>query len=96
MEVGVDWDESPSAMAGPNGVFQRYVVASGFAPSAEVGSAYDFLPTMKKASEHGEKFMYVAPVTDALGWLVERVCGKSYTQLLNDEIISKLNLEGDG
>jgi len=75
MEVSVAWDESPAAMADPNGVFQRYVVASGFMPSAEVGSAYDFLPTMKKASEHGEKFMYVAPVTDALGWLLERVSG---------------------
>lgn len=96
MEVGVAWDESPSAMADPNGVFQQYVISSGFAPSAKIGSAYDFLPTMKKVSEHGEKFLYVAPVTDALGWLVERVSGKSYTQLLNDEIISKLNFENDG
>lgn len=96
MEVGVAWDESPEAMADPNGVFQRYVVSSGFAPSVEVGSAYDFLPTMKKANEHGERFQYVAPVTDALGWLLERVSGKSYTQLLNGEIITKLNLKDDG
>ena len=96
MQVGVAWDESPEAVADPNGVFKRYLTASGFAPSAEIGSAYTFLPTMKKANEHGEKFQYVAPVTDVLGWLLERVSGKSYTQLLNDEIITKLKIEGDG
>lgn len=62
MEVGVAWDESPEAMADPEGVFNRYVSACGFAPSANISSSYEFLATMEKANEHGEKFQYVAPV----------------------------------
>ncbi len=96
MQVGVAWDESPEAIADPNSTFTRYVKSCGFLPSAEIGSAYAFLPTMGKINEHGEKFQYVAPVTDALGWLLERISGKSYTQLLNDEIMAKLGLEGEG
>ena len=96
MEVGVAWEETPSAMADPNSVFQQYAASVGVAPSAEISSSYAFLPTMKKVNEHGEKFQYVAPVTDVLGWLIERVSGKSYTQVLDDEIISKLHLRNDG
>ena len=96
MQAGLEWDETPAAMADPKSLFTRYTIASGFAPSAEIGSVYQFLPTMKREFEHGGHFRYVAPVTDVLGWLVERVSGKRFAQALDDEIMSKIGLEGEG
>lgn len=96
MQVGVGWEETPDAIADPDSLFNQYAKACGFVPAAEKTSPYAFLPKMGKINQHGEKFQYVAPVTDALGWLLERVSGKPYTQLLDDEVISLLCLESDG
>ncbi len=95
MEVAVAWDESPEGVTDPNGTFVPYMKAIGFLPSGEVSSTYQVLPTMGKVGEHGEKFQYVSPVTDALGWLIERVAGKPYAEVLRDEILVKTGLEGE-
>lgn len=96
MQVGVDWNESPLALLNPNSTFLRYGRALGLAPSGQISSAYKVLPTMKKSGPHGQKFQYVAPVADVLGWLLEKVSGKSYQRLLCDEILSRTALEGEG
>lgn len=96
MQVGVGWDETPDAFADPESLVNQYAKAGGFAPSKERMTPYTFLPKMSKSNEHGTRFQYVAPVTDVLGWLLERVSGKSYPQLLDEEIISQLRIEGDG
>lgn len=96
MEVGVAWDETPEAMADPSSTFSRYAQAVGFIHGPEISSTFAVLPTMQKVNPHGDHFQYVAPATDALGWLLERVSGKPYAQLLDDEILSKIGLEGDG
>jgi CubicO group peptidase (beta-lactamase class C family) len=35
---------------------------------------------------HGEAFAYATPLTDVLGWVVERVRGRPYAELLHDAI----------
>ncbi len=95
MEVGVAWDESPAAAADPDSGFSRYARSVGFIHGPDISSTYEVLPGMEKINEHGTQFQYVAPVTDALGWLLERVSGKAYAELLDDEILSKIGLEGE-
>lgn len=56
---------------------------------------YEFLQTVKKAGEHGEVFAYKTVNTDALGWVIRRVTGKSIGQNLSDRIWSRLGMEQD-
>ncbi|MBK8008719.1 MAG: serine hydrolase [Rhizobiales bacterium] len=56
---------------------------------------YEFLLTLKKEGEHGQGFTYKTVNTDALGWIIRRVTGKSIGQNLSDQIWSKLGAEQD-
>ena len=57
---------------------------------------YEYLQTVKKEGEHGEAFGYKTINTDALGWIVSRVSGKSVTELLSERIWSRMGAEQDG
>ena len=57
---------------------------------------YAYLQTVKKEGEHGEAFGYKTINTDALGWIVSRVSGKSVTELLSERIWSRMGAEQDG
>jgi len=56
---------------------------------------YDFLRTVKKSGEHGQAFAYKTVNTDALGWVIRRVTGKSIGQNLSEMIWSQLGMEQD-
>jgi CubicO group peptidase (beta-lactamase class C family) len=56
---------------------------------------YEFLQTVKPQGAHGEAFHYRTANTDALGWILARVTGKSVAQLLSERIWSRLGAEQD-
>jgi len=95
MQVDIEWSENPDEVAKPDSAFNRYLNALGFTPTTDVGGAYTYLPTIQKVGEPGVAFHYVSPVTDMFGWLLEKVSGKPYAELLSDEIFSKLGAEHD-
>jgi len=45
-----------------------------------------FLPTLTGNGEHGKAFQYCSANTDALAWVISRVLGKPYAELLQEEI----------
>lgn len=57
-------------------------------------SMYEFLPSLKKKGEHGNKFHYVTAVTEVLGWVFERVSGKTPAKAMS-EIWQALGCEQD-
>ena len=57
---------------------------------------YEYLQTVQKQGEHGEAFGYKTINSDALGWIVSRVSGKSVTDLLSERIWSRMGAEQDG
>ena len=57
--------------------------------------AYDFLPTMKKAGNHGERFTYLTPNTDVLAWLIKRLTHQGLAAATSEWIWSKLGAERD-
>ena len=59
------------------------------------GTFYEFLQTVKKEGEHGAGFAYKTVNSDALGWVIRRVTGKSVGQNLSERIWSKLGMEQD-
>jgi CubicO group peptidase (beta-lactamase class C family) len=56
---------------------------------------YEFLQTVKPQGRHGEGFTYRTANTDALGWILARVTGRSVAQLLSERIWSQLGAEQD-
>ncbi len=78
MTTGLDYSEVYTDRNSPVWQFTR---AGGFLPRPAgdqgPGSFYEYLQTVKKASAHGERFWYKTVNTDALGWVLRRVTGKS-------------------
>ena len=57
---------------------------------------FEYLQTVRKEGEHGAAFGYKTINTDALGWIIARVTGKSVADLLSERIWSKMGAEQDG
>ena len=58
-------------------------------------SYYEFLQTVEPEGEHGKAFHYRTANTDALGWVLARVSGRSVAQLLSERIWGKLGAGQD-
>jgi CubicO group peptidase (beta-lactamase class C family) len=58
-------------------------------------SYFEFLQTVRPEGAHGEAFHYRTANTDALGWILARVSGRTVAQLLSERIWSKLGAEQD-
>jgi CubicO group peptidase (beta-lactamase class C family) len=56
---------------------------------------FEYLQTAKQDGAHGEVFGYRTINTDALGWIVSRVTGRSLADLLSERIWSRMGAEQD-
>ncbi len=59
-------------------------------------SYYEYLQTVRPGGSHGKSFAYKTVNTDALGWILARVSGKSVADLLSERIWSRMGAEQDG
>ncbi|WP_435624069.1 serine hydrolase domain-containing protein [Flagellimonas sp.] len=57
---------------------------------------YEYLVTVQKEGQHGEIFGYKTINTDAMGWIISRVTGKSVPELLSERIWKPLGTHVDG
>ena len=55
----------------------------------------EYLQTVKPEGNHGEAFHYKTINTDALGWIISRVSGREFTELLSDRIWTQIGAEQD-
>jgi len=58
-------------------------------------SSYAFLRSLRANGPHGRAFQYCSATTDALAWVLERATGRRYTELLANEVWSRLGAEHD-
>ena len=97
MTTGLDYTED---YTDPNSPIWEFSRAGGFLPRPAdyrgPESFYQFLPTIRKASPHDERFSYKTVNTDALGWILRRVTGGSISDLFRDRLWSVLGVEQDG
>lgn len=58
---------------------------------------YSFLKTLKKDGEHehGAGFVYRTVHSEVLGWIVSRVTGKHFTDVMSERVWSKMGMEED-
>jgi CubicO group peptidase (beta-lactamase class C family) len=96
MTTGVAYKEDfrdPSS-----GIFQ-YLHAAGLLPAPPAYSGPrtipDLLVTLKKEGEHGAGFKYKTVDTEVMGWLLQRVTGKSYSALLSERLWSRIGAQDD-
>jgi CubicO group peptidase (beta-lactamase class C family) len=82
-----------------SGIFQ-YLYAAGLlpAPPAYTGprTIPELLVTLKKEGEHGAAFKYKTVDTEVMGWLLQRVTGKSFSALLSERLWSRIGAQDDG
>ncbi len=76
-----------------------YLFSSNMLPApanyAGPKNIYAFLPTLKKEGEHGAGFVYRTVHSEVLGWIVSRVTGQHFSDVLSQRIWSKLGMEED-
>ena len=77
-----------------------YLYASGLLPPPASYSGpsdiYALLRTLKKGDgEHGDGFVYRTVHSEVLGWIVSRVTGRHFADLLSERIWTKLGMEED-
>ena len=56
----------------------------------------EYLQTVQQKGTHGESFGYKTINTDVLGWIIAKVTGKDFAQLLSERIWQKMDSEQDG
>jgi len=57
---------------------------------------FEYLQTVRPEGAHGDAFHYKTVNTDALGWIVARVSGRSVDELLSERIWRRMGAEQDG
>ncbi|MDP3907467.1 serine hydrolase [Novosphingobium sp.] len=96
MTTALDFSEDYTDASSGIGAFS---LALGLTPRpagyAGPTNVYDFLPTIGKAGEHGERFTYRTCNTEVLGWIVARTEGKRLDKVLAERIWQPLGMEQD-
>lgn len=59
------------------------------------GDLYAFLPHVAKAGAHGQRFTYRSAHTEVLAWIVARIEGKPFEQVLSERLWQPLGMEAD-
>ena len=84
----------------PLGDVARYRVAMGWNPPGLVTGEeglHGFIASLPKGDHpHGERFHYVSPNSDMLGWIIERASGSSIAALLSRHLWQPLGMAQDG
>ncbi|WP_051275680.1 serine hydrolase domain-containing protein [Aestuariibacter salexigens] len=57
---------------------------------------YEYLQTVRKKDQHGQIFGYKTVNSDVLGWILSRVTGLSYQQLVSRYLWQRVGTEHDG
>lgn len=96
MTTGLAYSED---YADPNADIWIYSAAASPMPKPAGYSGpngyFEYLQTVKPEGEHGDGFHYKTINSDALGWIISRVTGKSVTELLSDRIWRRMGAEQD-
>jgi CubicO group peptidase (beta-lactamase class C family) len=97
MQTGVDYTE---VYADPTSSIWEYARASGLRPRPAGYSGAkvvcDYLPKLRKQGDHAQAFAYKTVNTEVMAWVMARVTGKSFTQLLQERLWAPLGCEQDG
>ncbi len=96
MTTGLNYHE---VYTDPKSELFQYLFATGLIPApATYGgprSVPDFLKTVTKEGGHGAGFQYKSVDTEVIGWVLQRVTGKSFADLVSEKIWRGIGAEQD-
>jgi CubicO group peptidase (beta-lactamase class C family) len=96
MTVGIRFVED---YVDPAGDVARYRVAMAWNPPSEVargGDLHGFVAGLAAdGGNHGERFHYVSPNSDMLGWILERAAGMRFAALMDQMLWRPMGAEAD-
>ncbi len=98
MASGIGCLESEEgAYENPARCYYQYEASLGWQPAtaATVGSTRAFIAALPSHRPSGQVYEYTSPDTFVLGWLAEQVTGRTYAELLSQEIWQKMGAESD-
>jgi CubicO group peptidase (beta-lactamase class C family) len=85
MRAGILWDEDYHAVSGPIVEYRKSTNWNPLGPGETPSDLRSFFEKLKeKDANHGERFHYVSPNTDLLGWVIERAAGRRYADLMSE------------
>jgi CubicO group peptidase (beta-lactamase class C family) len=94
MTVGVQYDETYDDPASEVQTHDR--TAGWRSPRAgDPTDTYAFLGSLRPSGEHGSTFEYCSANTDVLAWILERITGRGYAELLSADLWSQIGAEQD-
>jgi CubicO group peptidase (beta-lactamase class C family) len=96
MQIGVAYSE---AYADPNAQIWDYSRAGGLRPRpagySGPQSFYEYLQTLRPEGRHGEAFAYKTVNTELMCWVMKRVTGIPFAQMLSERLWQPLGCEQD-
>jgi CubicO group peptidase (beta-lactamase class C family) len=97
MQIGVAYSELYSD---PKAHIWDYARAGGLRPRPEgyrgPDSFYAYLQTLQPEGRHGEAFAYKTVNTELMAWIMKRVTGQPFAQMLSERLWAPLGCEQDG
>lgn len=91
MTVSLDFVED----YGPEADFVVYGAAGGWGPYPATIDLRGYLASVRPGSAHGQRFSYLSPATDLLGWVCERAAGVSYAEALSRFLWMPMGAQAD-
>jgi CubicO group peptidase (beta-lactamase class C family) len=83
MRTGVAFNEDYLTTSGPMIAYRKAAGWNPLEPGERPSDLRSFFHELREADgPHGGRFCYASPNTDLLGWVIERICGKRYADLL--------------
>lgn len=94
MTVAVHYDEDYTS---PTSEVQTHERVGGWrtARQGDPVDTYSFLATLKKSGDHGKTFYYCSANTDVLAWILERVTGRAFAEILATDLWAVIGAEHD-
>ena len=98
MNVASDFIEDYSGEAE---IFKNYRSSTGWDVLSndnvtKINGLHNFLSNMPKSSNlHGKKYHYCSPHSDLLGWIIERVSGEKYSEIISDLLFKPSGIIND-
>ncbi len=97
MRVGVAFEEDYEATSGPIIAYRKAANWNPVAPGDDPVDLRGFQSLLtENDGGHGGRFHYVSPVTDMLGWLLERAAGVRYADLMAEHLWQPMGAERPG
>src|SRR5262249_5921674 len=95
MRAGVAFNEDYLASSGPIIAYRKSAGWNPLEPGETPSDLRAFFLNMKHSDGlHGGRFSYVSPNTDLLGWIIERIGGKRYADLVSELLWQPMGAAG--